>query len=307
MKKILVTGGAGFIGSHIADKLISEGHEVIIIDNLSTGNRENVNKKSEFHEMDIRDPKTADIFVNRDIDAVYHLAAQLDVRKSVEDPIYDADVNILGGLKLLQNCVKNGVKRFIFASSGGVMYGECPETAPTEEKSPFPLCPYGDSKLALEYYLNFYRKNYGLECVALRFGNVYGPRQDPHGEAGVVAIFSGAMLKDTNVKIFGDGEQLRDYVYVGDVVTANVAALEKGSGIYNIGTGVSNSVNELFNILKEMTEYKKEPEYCPIRGEELIISRLDVSRASRELGWSAELDFKQGLKHTVDWFWNKLA
>jgi UDP-glucose 4-epimerase len=302
--KVLVTGGAGFIGSNLVDKLIEADYEVSVIDNLSSGKKENVNPKADFNEIDIRNDLT-DIFEKGKFQAVFHLAAQIDVRKSVENPIYDAEVNILGGLNLLNNCVKTGVKRFVFASSGGVMYGECPIELPTEEKAPNPLSPYGDSKLSLEHYLNFYKSIYRLKTAVLRFGNVYGPRQDPHGEAGVVAIFSGAMLNGNDIKIFGDGNQLRDYVFVGDVVRANLAALEKGSGIYNIGTGESESVNELFAIMKEITGYDKDPVYKPARDGELQVSRLDPSKAERELGWKAEVSFKEGLAKTVEYFKTK--
>ncbi len=302
---ILVTGGAGFIGSHIVDNLILHGHCVLVVDNLSTGKRENLNPAADFYELDIRDDKLAEIFKDKNIDTVFHLAAQMDVRKSVEDPLFDADVNIIGGLKLIENCVKAKVKHFIFISSGGVMYGECGNDRPAEDKYPCPLCPYGSSKLSFEFYLNFYQENYGIKCAVLRLGNVYGPRQDPYGEAGVVAIFSQAMLKNKEVKIFGDGRQLRDYVYVEDVVRANLAAMEKGSGIYNIGTGVSESVNELFDILKSRIDYKKESVYMPRREGELNISRLSVLKAEQELFWKAEVSFEEGLKKTVEYFKNK--
>ncbi len=304
--KILVTGGAGFIGSHIADSLIKEGHKVVILDNLYSGKRENINQKAQFIKMDIRDKDVRDVFKDNKFNAVFHLAAQMDVRKSVENPVLDADINILGGINLLENSIKNDVKKFVFASSGGVMYGECPDRYPTEAEYPNPLCPYGDSKLALEFYLNFYQVNYGLESAVLRFGNVYGPRQDPYGEAGVVAIFSGRMLKDEEIYIFGDGKQVRDYVYVGDVVRANIKALNGGRGVYNIGTGKSESVNELFDILKEITGYEKEPVYKDARPGELRVSRLGVKKAEEKLGWKAEVRFRKGLKDTVDYFRGKL-
>lgn len=302
---ILVTGGAGFIGSHVADGLIAEGHRVTIIDNLVSGKKENVNPSAIFKEMDIRDKGVESVFNEGKFDAVFHLAAQIDVRKSVEDPAYDADVNIIGGLNLLENSVKYGVKRFVFISSGGVMYGESADRKPTEEEQARPVSPYGSSKLALENYLIFYKEIHSLDSVVLRFGNVYGPRQDPHGEAGVVAIFSGAMLAGVEVKIFGDGNQLRDYVYVEDVMKANLLALETGSGVYNIGTGESESVNELFRIMKDITAYGMGAVYKPPREGELQVSRLDVSRAQRELGWKAEVDFKEGLRRTVEYFKDK--
>ncbi|MFC2091917.1 NAD-dependent epimerase/dehydratase family protein [Elusimicrobiota bacterium] len=303
--KILVTGGAGFIGSHCTDRLIREGNSVVIVDNLYTGKKENVNREAGFNEVDIRDKELNNIFDDNRFDAVYHFAAQMDVRKSVEDPLFDADVNIMGGLKLLENCVRTGVKHFVFASSGGVMYGECRDNLPSEEESPYPLSPYGDSKLSFEYYLNFYRQIHGIRTVALRFGNVYGPRQDPHGEAGVVAIFSQKMLKDEEVSIFGDGEQLRDYVYVEDVVNACVLALQKGEGIYNIGTGTSESVNELFGYLKDITGYHRDAVYKPARTGELNVSRLNVSKVEKSFGWRAGVDFKEGLEKTVEYFRTK--
>ncbi len=300
--KILVTGGAGFIGSHIVDSLIREGHDVVVLDNLYSGKKENVNSEAEFILMDIRDKEVAKVFKGHKFDVVYHLAAQMDVRKSVEDPALDANINILGSINLLENCVDTGVKKFIFASSGGVMYGECSDRYPEETEYPDPLSPYGDSKLALEFYLNFYRDSYGLESVALRFGNVYGPRQDPHGEAGVVAIFSGRMLNGEDVYIFGDGDQVRDYVYVGDVARANLKALKKGNGVYNIGTGKSRSVNELFDILKDITGYEKKAVYESARAGELQISRMGVSKAKEELNWYARVYFKRGLENTVEYF-----
>ncbi|MGM0441542.1 MAG: NAD-dependent epimerase/dehydratase family protein [Elusimicrobiota bacterium] len=300
--KILVTGGAGFIGSHIADGLIREGHDVVVLDNLYSGKKENVNREAEFILMDIRDKEVAQVFKEHKFDVVYHLAAQMDVRKSVEDPALDANINILGSINLLENSVATGVEKFIFASSGGVMYGECPKRYPEESEYPDPLSPYGDSKLAVEFYLNFYRDNYGLKTTALRFGNVYGPRQDPHGEAGVVAIFSGRMLSGEDVYIFGDGKQVRDYVYVKDVARANLKVLKKGTGVYNIGTGRSRSVNELFSILKNITGYEKDAIYESPRAGELQVSRMGVDKAKEELSWKAEVDFKEGLGKTAEYF-----
>lgn len=303
--KIMVTGGAGFIGSHLVDKLVDTGHDVVVVDNLYTGKKENINSKALFYKKDIRDKDIKEIFARENIDAVFHLAAQMDIRKSVDDPLFDADVNIMGGVNILENCAKSNVKKFIFASSGGVMYGECGNRKPKEDEFPNPISPYGDSKLALEFYLNFYQYNYNIKCSALRYGNVYGPRQDPHGEAGVVAIFSGAMLNDAEVRIFGDGEQLRDYIYVGDVVDANIAAFNKGEGKYNIGTGESKSVNELFDILSSKTGYDKKPVYNDEREGELKISRMSVEKAKKELDWKPKVNFKEGLKKTVEYFKTK--
>jgi len=300
--KILITGGAGFIGSHTADLLIDKGHKVWIIDNLITGRRKNLNPAAEFIEADVRDKKIADIFSTAGFDSVIHLAAQLDVRKSVEDPFFDADVNIIGGINLLEAAVKTDVKSFIFASSGGVMYGEAEGKKPDESYPPSPLCPYGVSKLSFEFYLNYYRNHYGLRTAAMRLGNVYGPRQDPAGEAGVVAIFCGLMLKEKPVKIFGDGEQLRDYVYAADVARAFEKALDSGAGIYNIGRGESESVNRIFEILRDSSGYAMDAEYHPPRPGELAESRLDPSRALRELGWKAETGFEEGLIKTLEYF-----
>ncbi|RLD18419.1 MAG: UDP-glucose 4-epimerase [Caldiserica bacterium] len=300
--RILVTGGAGFIASHIVDAYIEDGHDVIVIDNLSTGKRENLNKKAKFYEADIRDKRIEDIFKSEKIDIVNHHAAQIDVRKSVSNPIFDADVNIIGTLNLLENSRKYSVKKFIFASSGGVMYGEC-ERNPKEDDPALPLSPYGISKKVVEDYLRFYRYAYNLDYTVFRYGNVYGPRQDPHGEAGVVAIFSKAMLNNEDVFIFGDGEQLRDYVYVEDIVRANLIALSKGDGeVFNLGTGVSISVNELFKYLKEITGYKKEAIYKPPRLGELQKSKLNVKKAEEMLNWKAETTLREGLEKTVEYF-----
>ncbi len=301
-EKILVTGGAGFIGSHLVDLLIRNGKEVTVVDNLSTGKKENLNTRARFIKMDIRDKGLDKIFKEENYSSVFHLAAQMDVRKSVEDPLYDADINIMGGINLLKNCSLSGVENFIFASSGGVMYGECPEDKPSEDIFPGPRSPYGASKLAFEYYMETYRHNHGLRTSALRLANVYGPRQDHRGEAGVVAIFSGLMLKGRKVEIFGDGNQLRDYVYVSDVADAFMRAYKKGGGVYNIGTGVSVSVNTLFGIIKELTAYNEEPLFSPARRGELQASRMDARKAGRELGWEPEKSLREGLKETVGWF-----
>jgi len=234
--KILVTGGAGFIGSHVVDAYLELGHEVVVVDNLSSGSIENLNPKAKFYEMDIRDSDIEDLFKNEKPDVVNHHAAQMDVRKSVEDPIYDADVNIIGSLNLLQNCIKYGVKKFIFASTGGAIYGEQDYFPADEEHPTRPLSPYGVAKLTVEKYLYFYKEVHGLNYVVLRYANIYGPRQNPHGEAGVVAIFTSKMLKGEQPVINGDGFQTRDYTFVGDVVRANVLALSyEKSDVFNIG------------------------------------------------------------------------
>jgi len=300
--KILVTGGAGFIASHIVDAYIEKGHNVVVIDNLSSGRIENLNKKAKFYEIDIRDKKIEEVFKKEKIDVINHHAAQIDVRKSVAEPIFDADINIMGTLNLLENSRKYGIKKFIFASSGGVMYGEC-ETPPDENYPALPLSPYGISKKVIEDYLRFYKFAYNLNFTVFRYGNVYGPRQDPHGEAGVVAIFSKAMLNNKEVFIFGDGKQIRDYINVFDIVRANLITLEEGDGeIFNLGTGNSISVNELFNYLKEITDYKREPVYKPQRLGELQKSKLNVKKAKEILSWKTEIDIKEGLRKTVEYF-----
>ena len=257
-KRVLVTGGAGFIGSHVADAYLARGDSVWVVDNLSSGKRENVPEQANFVEMDIRDEGVRDLFREIRFDLVNHHAAQIDVRRSVADPQYDAQVNLLGLLNLLEGSREVGTKRFVFVSSGGVVYGE-PETFPTPETAPkLPLSPYGVTKLAGEFYLNYYREIHGLEYVALRYGNVFGPRQDPHGEAGVVAIFSSRLLSGEPLTLFGDGEQTRDYTFVRDIVSANMtlSEVEVGGGkgldqrAFNVGTGIGVSVNLLADTLE---------------------------------------------------------
>ncbi len=313
--KILVTGGAGFIASHIVDAYIAEGHQVAVVDNLSSGKRENINPKAKFFPLDIFiDNKSersgsliGQFFQEEKFDFVNHHAAQIDVRRSVADPVYDAQVNILGSINILEKCRKTGVKKIIFASSGGVMYGECAGNAPSEEVLPKPVSPYGVSKHSIEHYLHYYREIYGLNYTIFRYGNVYGPRQDPHGEAGVVAIFCQQMLADKPVHIFGDGEQQRDYVYVGDIVGASLIALDKGDGeIFNLGTGNTYTVNSLFSRLKEIIRYKQNPLYQPSRSGELFQSALNVAKALQLLDWKTKVDFLTGLKKTVEYFGKKL-
>ncbi|MEW6558151.1 MAG: NAD-dependent epimerase/dehydratase family protein [Elusimicrobiota bacterium] len=302
--KILITGGAGFIGSNIVDAYINAGYSVAIVDNLSTGKKENLNPKAKFYLADITDTKKiTQIFETEKPDIVNHHAAQIDVRKSIADPVFDAKTNVIGTINLLENSVRNRVKKFVFASSGGVMYGECGKIAPSEKKIPQPLSPYGITKRITEYYLNYYAKTYGLKYVALRYGNVYGPRQDPHGEAGVVAIFINRILSNSEINIFGDGEQLRDYIFVSDIVDVNLIALKKGeNAIFNIGRGTTNSVNQLFYELAKITKYSKKPVYKPPRTGELFKSSLDVKKAKKVLGWSAKVDFTEGLKRTFEYF-----
>lgn len=302
--KILVTGGAGFIGSNIADAYIAAGHKVIVIDNLSSGKIRNVNKKAKIYKVDIRDTKKISaIFKRERFDIVNHHAAQIDVRKSVLDPVFDAQVNVLGTLNLLENCVKYKVKKFIFASSGGVMYGECGKNPPAETVPANPLSPYGVTKHTTEVYLNYYAATYGLKYLVFRYGNVYGPRQDPHGEAGVVAIFIQRIMSAAEINIFGNGKQLRDYVFVGDVVRANLLGLKKGvNEIINIGTQKASSVNTLFAELSAITGYSREAIYKPPRLGELQKSFLNTAKARKILGWQSLVIFKEGLIKTVDYF-----
>ncbi|MFA5779119.1 MAG: NAD-dependent epimerase/dehydratase family protein [Elusimicrobiota bacterium] len=302
--KILVTGGAGFIASNISDAYIQAGYPVVIVDNLSTGKKENINPKAKFYNTDITDKKQiARIFEKEKPDIVNHHAAQIDVRKSVADPVFDAQTNVIGTINLLENSIRHKIKKFIFASSGGVMYGECGKILPSEKQTPRPLSPYGITKHTVEHYLEYYSETYRLKYAAFRYGNVYGPRQDPHGEAGVVAIFINRILASEPINIFGDGEQMRDYVFVSDIVNANLIALHKGENeIFNIGTGRTKSVNQLFYELSKITGYSQKPVYRPQRTGELFKSSLNVKKAEEKLGWSAEIDFNAGLKETFGYF-----
>jgi UDP-glucose 4-epimerase len=301
--KILVTGGAGFIGSHIADAFVAAGHAVTIIDDLSMGKMENVNPKAAFVKMDIRSEELPALFERERFEAVVHLAAQMDVRKSVEDPQFDASVNILGSVNLLEQSRITGVKKFVFASTGGAIYGE-QESFPADETHPLrPISPYGISKLAIEKYLYYYHEVFGLSYVALRFGNVYGPRQNPHGEAGVIAIFTSRMLAGEQPIINGDGMQTRDYVYVGDVVRANQFALTYDkSGIFNVGTGIETTVNELFRHLKEFTGSSCNEIHAPAKKGEQLRSVLDARLLQETASWTASMPLREGLKNTVEFF-----
>jgi UDP-glucose 4-epimerase len=300
--KVLVTGGAGFIGSHVVDAFLDAGHEVVIVDNLSSGRRSNVNPKARFYEMDIRDPALAGVFEAERPEVVDHHAAQIDVRKSVADPVYDADVNVRGTVHLLECARRFGVRKVIYISTGGAVYGE-PEYLPCDEQHPInPVCQYGVSKHVGEHYLYVYKQLYGLDYVVLRYPNVYGPRQDPQGEAGVVAIFTGRMLAGLPVTIFGSGEQERDFVYVTDCAQANVlAAGEAGSGIYNIGSGQGISVTLLFSQLQLIMDYSRGPEFGPARLGETLKIYLDSRRARAELGWAPTVSLSDGLCQTVDY------
>jgi UDP-glucose 4-epimerase len=301
--KILVTGGAGFIGSHIVDAYVQAGHQVVVIDDLSTGHEENVNPKARFLKMDVRDAALEDLFFAERFDVVNHQAARGNVRASMEDPMIYADVNVRGGLNLLECCRKYGVQKIIYSSTGGCVYGEL-QYLPADEKHPIqPRDPYGASKASFELYLPVYAMNYGLRYTILRYPNVYGPRQDPFGEAGVVSIFIGQMLRGIQAVINGDGEQQRDFVYVSDVVRANLLAVEnEDNGVYNLGWGVGVSVNEIFRRLKVMTDYPLDEVHGPPKLGEVRYSYLDANKARRELGWEPLIDLEEGLRHTVDFF-----
>jgi UDP-glucose 4-epimerase len=302
--KILVTGAAGFIGSHVVDTYLANGYEVVAVDDLSTGRLSNLNPAATFYQLDIRSSELEQVFEKERPDYVNHHAAQMDVRRSVADPLFDADVNILGSINLIENARKFNVKRFIYISSGGAVYGE-PEYLPCDEAHPVnPICQYGASKYTIEHYLYIYQHIYGLEYVVLRYANVYGPRQNPHGEAGVVAIFTGQMLSHDQIVINGDGEQQRDFVYVGDCAQANLLALSTASTntVHNIGSGIGSSVNDIYRMLKEISCYDKLPYYGPAKLGETRRIYLNTAKAASHLGWEPTVSLMDGLKITVDYF-----
>jgi UDP-glucose 4-epimerase len=300
---VLVTGGAGFIGSHVVDHLLEHGHDVAVIDNLSTGKRGNIPEEARFYEVDIR-TGCSEVFEDFRPEVVSHQAAQMDVRRSVREPDFDADVNVLGTIRLLENCTKYEVKKFILASTGGAVYGEQQEFPAPEDHPQYPVSPYGVSKLAGERYLYFYGVQYGLPGVALRYANVYGPRQDPHGEAGVVAIFCGNLAAGETSTINGTGEQTRDYVYAGDVARANMLALEREvpAGAYNVGTGIETSVNQLYELLRRASGRDISPKHGPAKPGEQLRSCVDPSKAAKFLEWRPERDLASGLTNTLSFF-----
>jgi UDP-glucose 4-epimerase len=297
--RAVVTGGAGFVGSHVVRALLARGDEVAIVDNLSSGRRENVPEEATLIVADIREP-LAGTFAEAGPDVVIHLAAQIDVRRSVAEPGFDAAVNVLGTISVLEAAREHDAQ-VVFSSTGGAIYGECEGPAPeTAERRP--ISPYGTSKLAAEEYLAAYNRLYGSGHVALRYGNVYGPRQDPHGEAGVVAIFFNCFLSGTTPKIYGDGRQTRDYVYAGDVARATLAAVGHDGGVYNVGTARETSVLELYELCREVAGVDVEPEHAPERAGELQRSVVDVSLAERDLGWRPETPLADGLRETWAYF-----
>ncbi|PIT90778.1 MAG: UDP-glucose 4-epimerase [Candidatus Komeilibacteria bacterium CG10_big_fil_rev_8_21_14_0_10_41_13] len=300
--KILVTGGAGFIGSHLVDKLVKHNHRVIVVDNLSTGQKKFVNKKAKFYKLSITNPKLKEVFQREKPEFVYHLAAQKSVTYSVNRPLDDATTNIWGSFRVKENCLKFGVKKLVYMSTGGAIYGDV-KYLPWNEKAPvMPESPYGLSKLTVDNYLqNHYGPRKGLNFVSFRPANIYGPRQDPHGEAGVVAIFISNLLNNKSCYIFGNGKQTRDYVYVDDLIDACYKALKKGQGIYNIGTGKETSVNMLYHLISGLISEQK-PVYKPARPGEVIRSAVKSSRIKKDLNWQPKTDLIRGIKKTIEYF-----
>ena len=308
--RILVSGGAGFIGSHVVDAYMAAGHEVAVLDNFSTGRVENVNPAATVHRLDLRDqPEVEKAVATFRPELVNHHAAQSEVPRSVADPAYDAQVNIVGALNLLKACADHGVRKVIFSSTGGALYGE-PDVVPADEDHPVrPLSPYGTSKFAFEQYLGTFKRTFGVDYTVLRYANIYGARQDFYAEEGrVIAIFASRMLEGRAVTIDGTGEQSRDMLHVGDVATANLAALEKGSGgTFHISTGIAETINDLFRKLALLTDYRQEPNYGPSRKGDVYRIALDNGRAREHLGWEPRVSLEEGLSLTVDYFREQVA
>jgi UDP-glucose 4-epimerase len=309
MAKILITGGAGFIGSHVADGYLALGHEVVIVDDLSAGHRRNVPAGARFYEADVTDSEVlAGILERERPEILNHHAAQKSVRVSVEDPAEDARVNVIGSLRLLELGRRQGVQKVIFISTGGAIYGDATQIPTPEEYPAWPVSPYGIAKLSVEHYLFYYADQFSLPYVVLRYANVYGPRQDPHGEAGVVAIFAERLLAEQECLIYGDGGQTRDYVYVEDVVRANIAALaEQVRGTFNIGTETETSVNELYQQMLAVTGLERPARHAPPRAGEQRRSAVAIGKAARELRWRPEVPLVDGLARTVEFFRERAA
>lgn len=301
--KVLVTGGAGFIGSHVVDRLAEEGHQVVVVDDLSSGKKKNVNRAASLYKVDIQSSRLERVFRNERPNVVMHLAAQINVRRSVEDPIADAQVNILGTMNVLQQAVRHGSRKVIFSSSGGAIYGE-QELYPAQESHPTnPMSPYGISKLCGEHYLSYFRRTSGIQVISLRYANVYGPRQDSEGETGVISIFLQKMLNNEQPIIHGNGRQTRDFVFVDDVAEASLAAMGQDScGTYNVGTGVETSINELFRMLVGLTGASCKEVHGPAKQGELMRSVIDPAKIRRDLGWEPKVDLAEGLKKTVSFY-----
>jgi UDP-glucose 4-epimerase len=313
--RALVTGGAGFIGSTLVDRLLAEGHAVDVVDDLSTGSlanlaesRANPNYEMTFHRIDVRSSGLVELMAHRKPEVAFHLAAQADVRVSVERPAFDAEVNVIGTINVLEGARAAGTRKVVFAASGGTLYGE-PEKLPVRETAAQrPLSPYGVAKKAAVDYLTAYRELHGLEYTALALGNVYGPRQDPHGEAGVVAIFAGLLLADKQCTIYGDGEQTRDFVFVDDVVDAFARAASRGDGLLvNVGTGTETSVNALYSVMADLAGATTGPLYAPARPGELARSALDPGRAAVQLGWRPWTAIDVGTGAVLRWFRSRVA
>lgn len=303
MKNILVSGGAGFIGSHLVDRLIEMGKNVIIIDNLSTGLKENINKSAIFYKRDIRALNLKQIFQNHEIDTVFHLAAQIDVRKSLNEIEYEIDVNVKGSVNLIVNAAKYGVQEFYFTSTGGALYGDNNVLPATEDTEIMPDSPYAIDKFTIEKYLESFKRLYGFKIFIFRLANVYGPRQNSQSEAGVIGIFSTRMLKNKKVLVYGDGNQTRDFVYVSDVIDAFMNIYNKKiEGIFNVGTTVETSVLDIFNILKEELNYKRDPIFLEMRPGELARSCLSYNKIKKAVGWKPKNTIETGLKKTAKWY-----
>jgi UDP-glucose 4-epimerase len=301
--RILVTGGAGFIGSHLVDRLIQEGHEVVVVDDLSSGKEENINPRAKFYRMDIGNSQLKEIFAQENPEIIYHLAAQVSVTKAVADPLWDAQINILGSLNLLELAHQYKINKFIYASTGGAVYGE-PEYIPVDENHRIaPLSPYGVSKFIVEKYISVYSHNYGLKYTILRYPNVYGPRQEPHGEAGVVAIFSQQMLAHITPTIFGDGSKTRDYVYVEDIVEANILSLYQGDGeVFNLGWSQEITDYTIFDEVRQALGYSGEPQYESKRPGEIDNIALKAEKIREALGWSPRVSLSEGIKRTTTFY-----